>query len=96
MTEGVTGCAPFDCVLPEPVLRLHILALSITIYSHRYELSCAGATYSCVGGIHIVIAHLFHDLYLSFSLPFPTPLPNFLTFILILYAHDQRQDNKMQ
>ena len=35
---------------------------------------------------HSVIAHLFHDLFL---LPFPSPLPNFLTFFLISHAHDQ-------
>ena len=36
-----------------------------------------------------VIVHLFHDLYFSFSLPFPPPLPNFLTIFLISHAHDQ-------
>ena len=44
----------------------------------------------------LVIAHLFHDLYLSFSLPFPSPLPNFLTFFPISHSHNQQQDNEMQ
>ena len=44
----------------------------------------------------IVIVHLFHDLYLSFSLPSPSPLSNFLTFFPIPHAHDQRQDNRIR
>ena len=43
-----------------------------------------------------VIAHLFHDLYLSFTLPFPSPLPNFLTFFPFSHAHDQQQDNQIR
>ena len=47
-----------------------------------------------ISRLRCVIAHLFHDLYLSFSLPFPPPLPNFLTFFPISHAHNQRQDNQ--
>ena len=42
----------------------------------------------------IVIAHLFHDPYFSFSLPFLSPLSNFFTFFLFPHTHNQQQDNR--
>ena len=50
----------------------HVLFLLILTPISRIEFSLIPDMYHCTS---------FHDLFFSFFTPFPSPLPNFLTFI---------------
>ena len=82
----------WECAHNSPLGKLRVNCLKTL---NKLSICLPGKTPSAPSErLYCVIAHLFHNLSLSFSLPFLSPLPNFLTFFPILHSHDQQQDNE--